>query len=341
MLAGRYIGAVVFTIDLSKIVMPTGSDEEMVFHTFRGYLESVCNWTSALYPSPAGLLEGVANAVNDRPWRARTPTGRSLTPRGAETLRNGWATEILLNSPRVLGGDDLVAFANLWAPVQAYYAIFEVLTALAMTVSSSRPPRTHAALLTWAASQLDLPGSPFVVPWTARVAGPPGAYTYDGFGAATLDLSMSNLTAPHAANAPSLLAIALRTTRRDQIDDRRESWRKGLTTASGKPRKNLPTAVLIKNASAMRPTTLFDLLWRLRVRSNYKAGDALLSGALGPADAATFHTALGDIVAATLLTTEIYLAHLVGKPALLHCLASLAIPSSLAPHSVEARTSLW
>lgn len=179
------------------------------------------------------------------------------------------------------------------------------------------------------------------MPWTARVGGPPGVHTFEGFGGATLDHRISNLSSPNAANAPSLLALALRTTRRDQIDEHRDGWRKGLKTASGAPRKNLPAAVLVANATAMRPTTLFDLLWRLRMRSNYKEGDALLSGALGPADAATFHRALADIVAATLLTTEIYLAHLVGRASLELCAAALSVPRTLVPYSVHARSHLW
>lgn len=329
------------TIDLSEVVMPTGSNEEMVFHTFRGYLAAVCNWTEALYPHAYGTMAGVADAVKAQPWRARTPARRTLTARGAEILRNGWATEILLNSPRALGGDDLVSFANLWGPVQSYYAIFNAFTAMAMTVTGSKPPKSHAALLTWAATQVAHPASPFIVPWTARVGGAPGAYTFEGFGGANLNHGMSNLTAPHAHNAPSLLAKALKTTRREQIDEHREGWRKGLRTASGAPRKNLPNDVLVARATALRSTTLFDLLWRLRVRSNYKEGDALLSGALGPRDAATFHDALSDIVAATLLTTEIYLAVLVGKPTLERCAMKLNVPPSLEARSVRARIDLW
>ncbi len=329
------------TIDLSSVVMPTGSDEEMVFHTFRGYLAAVCVWIEMLYPHPDGTMAGVAEAVRTRPWHAQPPRDRVLTARGAEILRNGWATEVLLNSPRVLGGDDLVSFANLWAPVQSYYAVFNAFTAMAMTVTGSKPPKSHAALLTWAATQVAHPASPFIVPWTARVGGPPNAHTFEGFGRAVIDHGISNLSAPHAANAPSLLAKALRTTRREQIDDHREGWRRGLRTAAGKPRKNLPTSVLVANATALRPTTLFDLLWRLRVRSNYKEGDALLSGALGPADAATFHDALCEIVASTLLTVEIYLAALVGKATLERCAMSLSVPRSLAPRSVRARIDLW
>lgn len=137
------------------VVLPTGSDEEMAFQTFRTYLEAVCFWTSSLYPHPDGLLAGVAQAVKTGAWRPRTSTSRVLSRRAAEVMRNGWATEVLLNSPRVLGGNDLIAFANLWAPVQAYYAVFNAFTAMAMTVTGSKPPKTHATLLTWAATQGD------------------------------------------------------------------------------------------------------------------------------------------------------------------------------------------
>jgi len=324
------------------ITLPTGSDEEMVFQTFRGYLSATCNWARDLYPHAGGLLPGLEGAVKARRWMTRTPANSmNLTNRGAEILRNGWATEVLLNSPRVLGGGDLIAFANLWAPVQAYYAVFEVFTALHMTIGGSKPPKTHAGLLAWAGGNIAHANTPFVVPWTARVGGAPGAWTFDGFGTTTPNPGISNLSAPHAANAPHLLAKGLMTTRREQIDDHHDKWLEKLTTRAGMPRKNLPAAILTARATAMRPTTLFDLLWRLRVRSNYKEGDALLSGALGPADAATFHDALSEIVAATLLTTEIYLAHVVGKAVLQRCADMLQVPPALARHSMSARIPLW
>ena len=321
---------------------PGPSDEEMTFHTFRGYLAATCTWTEALYPHIEGLLPGVAEAVKAQPWSVRTPAGKgTLTRRGAEILRNAWATEVILNSPRVFGGDDLIAFANLWAPVQAYYAVFEAFTALAMTTSSSSPPKSHAALLKWASTNVGHPMTPFVTPWTARVSGAPGAYAFDGFGTVTPDPKISNLMRPTIGTSPHLLALALKTTRDAQIQDHIPSWRKNLKTKAGKPRKTLPREVLLANAAKMSPTTLFDLLWRLRVRSNYKEGDALLTGAHGPADAATFHAALSEIVAATLLTVEIYLAHLVGRPTLERCAAGLPVPTILEPHSVRARIPLW
>lgn len=313
----------------------------MAFHTFSGYVEAVCVWASGLYPHPDGMVAGVAGAVKARPWRSSVPTGRALPPRAGQILRNGWATEVLLNAPRALGGGDLVSFANLWAPVQAYYAVFNSFTALAHVVTAN-PPETHAKLLNWAASAAASSATPFVVPWTARVSGPPNAWVYDDFGPDPLDLKMSNLTAPTLRTAPSLMALALRTTRGQQIEDRKDGWIAAQRpTKSGGKRKNLATSALTANATKVRATTLFDLLWRLRMRSNYKEGDAFLSGALSPAAAATFHDSLCDIVAATLLTVEIYLAHQVGAARLLACAKKVPIPASLEPSSVLARSHLW
>ena len=319
-----------------------GTDEERVFQTFRNYLEAICQWIEDLYPHPAGVASGLSLAVKSQAWRTTTPPGqKKLTKRAGEVLRNAWATEVLLNSPRLLGNDELIAFSNLWAPVQGYYAVFHAICALEMIQSGGVGLSNHHAVLEIASSRVASGGSPFVVPWTARVLGSEAAWRYEGFGLAPIDAAISNLSAPRIENAPSLLALALKTTRREQINERADGWRKGLTTVAGKPRKNLPTKTRNERADKMRATTLFDLLWRLRTRSNYKEGDALLTGALSPSDAANFHGALCDVVASTLLIAEIYIAHLVGKPALLVCAEMVPVPSGLEETSVLKRLSLW
>ena len=101
-------------IDLSEIRFPTGSDDEMVFQTFRSYLEAFCTWSRDLHPHQDGLVAGVAVAVKRRPWATSVPRGRmELSERAGELLRNAWATEVLLNAPRILGSRDLIGFANL------------------------------------------------------------------------------------------------------------------------------------------------------------------------------------------------------------------------------------
>lgn len=326
-------------IDRSNIRMPTGSNEEMAFHTFRNYLEATCAWANDLYPHPDGLLAGVADAVKSRPWRGQPAGTKTLSPRAGQILRNAWATEVLLNAPRTLG-DDLVTFANLWTPVQACYAVFNGITALSH-VMTANPPHGHVRLLSWAATAAGGAQAPFVPPWTAWVGGAPGAWTYQDLGPGPISEHISNLVAPHVANAPSLLAMGLRTTRGTQMEEHREGWLRSKPTAAGTPRKNLPRAEMLQRAAAMRPTTLFDLLYRLRIRANYQEGDALLTGPLSASDAADFHNALCAIVGATLLTVEIFLAHHIGGPDLLACARRVPIPHTLSDATVVARTHLW
>lgn len=320
---------------------PPPTDEEMTFRTYRGYLEAVRIGIGSLCPHPAGFLAGVAAAVKSGGWPATTPTGRTLSPRAGQFLRNAWATEVLLNAPRQVGGADLITFANHWAVVQAYYAVFEGLNAVALTAGLANPPTKHASRLRWAGAQLGAAASPFPPPWTCRVSGPPTAYGFEGFPTSWTRTAESNIAGVTSANCIDRIALALKTTRDNQIKERRPDWIKGLKTRRGAPRKTLPTATRIDRASKMAPTTLFDLLYRLRIRSNYQEADAFLRGALSSADAESFHRALCDVVAATLLTMEIYLAHQIGVTVLQNELASVRVPAVFAVSSAVARQGLW
>lgn len=313
----------------------------MAFRTFTNYMQAFRNWALDLYPHPGGLLPGVAGAVKAQPWhRNRRPGCATLHPKAAQALRLAWGTELCLNVPPVVGGD-LVTVGNLWAPAQAYYAAYHAVRAMQMTVTASDGPSTHQGFLRVASHEIASPSTPFVVPWTARAGGSEMGFRFEGFGAQVPDPSLSNLSSPTVANAPHLVAKALKTTRKDQIEDRHDSWCSGLKTMSGQKRKTLPRATRIENSEKMSATTLFDVLWRLRTKANYHEGDIFVSGSLGSADAAEFQGALSDLVAATLLTAEIFLAHIAGELALRRCAADLVVPAELESSSVCARFSLW
>lgn len=312
----------------------------MTFRTYRGYLEAVRMAIALLCPHDDGLLPGVAAAVHGGRWQARTRAGRTLTDRAGQFLRNAWATEVLLNAPRQVGGADLITFANHWAVVQAYYAVFEALNAVVLTGGSANPPTTHGTMLRWAAYHLGTAASPFPPPWTCRVTGAPG-YAFGGFPSGWTRRQVSNIANVTVFDCFDRIAQALKTTRDHQIEAKRPSWISGLRTARGQPRRTLPRRVLEDRAAAMAPTTLFDLLYRLRIRSNYQEADAFLRGALGSADAEAFHRALCDVVATTLLVVEIQLAHQVGAESLRDELERVMVPPVFAAASAEARRELW
>ena len=318
---------------------PPPTAEEMTFRTYRGYLEAVRMGISLLCPHADGFLPGVATSVNNGTWRGPA-TARPLPDRAAQYLRNAWATEVLLNAPRQVGGADLITFANHWAVVQAYYAVFEALNAVVLVGGSTNPPRNHAAMLRWAAHQLGTAASPFPAPWTCRVTGPPG-YGFEGFPTGWTRTQVSNIANVTVLDCFDRIVQTLKTTRDHQIEERRPNWISGLRTTTGAPRRNLPRRVLDERAAAMAPTTLFDLLYRLRIRSNYQEADAFLRGALGSADAEAFHRALCDVVAATLLVIEIHVAYRVGADLLAAELDRVRVPAMFAEASAEARRVLW
>lgn len=327
--------------NLIDIRLPTGSDEEMAFRTFTNYLQAFRNWAVACYPHEQGLVAGLADEIKARPWRTRTTAGSArLGPSAARALRIAWGTELCLSVPSVVGGD-AVSIGNLWAPAQAYYAAYHAIRAMEMVTSQGDGPATHAAVLRVASAEVAKPTTPFVVPWTARALGSEDGFRFEGFGDVAVDPSISNLSSPTTANAPHLVAKALKTTRKQQIEERHERWCSAMKTASGQKRRRLPRAIRIANSEKMTATTLFDFLWRLRTRTNYQEGDAFLGGPLGVDDAASFQSALAEIVAATLLTAEVYLAHLVGGRELRRCLEGLTIPSDLATRSIQSRIELW
>jgi hypothetical protein len=94
------------------------------------------------------------------------------------------------------------------------------------------------------------------------------------------------------------LCTLLRTTRARAFEKRKADWRKRNKKAG------VPTAVAHDLAEKLSPTTFFDFLWRLRVRSDYRDIDALIPGGGQPYHAVEFQQALITIVSATLALFE-------------------------------------
>jgi hypothetical protein len=72
------------------------------------------------------------------------------------------------------------------------------------------------------------------------------------------------------------LCMLLRTTRARTFEKRKADWRKRNKKAG------VPTAIAHDLAETLPPTTFFDFLWRLRVRSDYRDIDAFIPGANSP-----------------------------------------------------------
>jgi hypothetical protein len=133
----------------------------------------------------------------------------------------------------------------------------------------------------------------------------------------------------------SLLATALKTTRDDTVGERvrlertrqqsakKKAWHQEESDrrVSGKrarkvPAFSLPRLSVTEKAavgSKVRPTTLIDYLYRLRIRSNYVDTEMFTDGPERPYDSTRVHRSLRLITSTTLLLYEMHIGALLGK----------------------------
>lgn len=101
----------------------------------------------------------------------------------------------------------------------------------------------------------------------------------------------------------------LRSTRKARLSRREEDWKKdhGRKRISPKAREEL--------AEALAPTSFFDCLWRMRIRSNYGAVDPFVISYIPEADHGHFHRALSVCIDAAVGLLELHVARRVGRDA--------------------------
>ena len=276
------------------------------------------------FARPHQVLTSIVDAV-----RASSSFG-SLRPQASgvafpalrSALRNAWGTELLLLSTERSAEDDLIGVANNWAVVQAYYACYHFVQALA--VARRQPtPTTHAKLrqhysMAWVTQSVL---SPWSLGWQSN--------------------SCKNLPAERdvqpvhvwstcdADSSWDFAAQALRTTREEQLKDRASEERQRRKTSKRKqweqeeqarvaggsrprkrprfPRPNLSRTDRESLDAGFRPTTLLDYLYRLRLRSNYEDSTMFTDGPETPSESRQVHGSLCRITSATAFIHELYI----------------------------------
>ena len=101
----------------------------------------------------------------------------------------------------------------------------------------------------------------------------------------------------------------LRSTRRARLLARESEWKRK------NDRKNISPKVREQYARNLAPTSFFDCLWRLRIRSNYKTVEPYLVRFVSDEYARRFHDALVVCTGTTSLLLELYTARAIGGPA--------------------------
>jgi Protein of unknown function DUF262 len=245
------------------------------FITYKRYLQHLELALTKTYGTEPALGRGVGEAVNSLP-AVRHISRRRLEPKlrdaVARELGMAWNEEI---SIRVLSEIDPTKLPWLLpnAAVNSYYAIYHV--ARAWIAGSRQPqPDTHTKVLhalADAAEQRHL----FPPPWDLVCTGYPTAREaqFGGLPKAVIVGPLHGWQRAHSDETlHTSLCMLLRTTRARTFEKRKADWRKRNKKAG------VPAAIAHELAETLPPTTFFDYLWRLRVRSDYRDIDALIPG---------------------------------------------------------------
>ncbi len=172
---------------------------------------------------------------------------------------------------------ELASVANLWLPVQSYYAFHGVGLAC-MAALGQEIPRDHRA---FRAQSAKLVSWLFPTPFSVSCSGgpTPAEFTFSGIKTSPKEIAEHNaLTTPHRFNADVFIGKCLSTTRERLLDENVKSAQHQ-NVSKGKTRRNVKSSEKQKISERLNPTTVCDFIYRIRFRSNYDNPDMYLYSA--------------------------------------------------------------
>ncbi len=280
------------------------------FQAYRNYLEDLAGMLGGRYGLTESLVAGVYQSVAAHPpvtrLRRRTPTGEEQQALD-RTMRKAWGALRRVHH-EVADPNAFDEEANAWLPVQAYYAVYHCVLAYAIA-SGQAVPKEHAPALKLIGKDVVRGLLPY--PWSVSCAGCPqlGTQTWSG---------LNNVGDVHVWSRPEpdttsdRYAMFLRTTRQKELERRFTQARHRLPPRPGRSRANLPRAEKERLAASMAPTTLFDVLWRLRKKANYDDADVFVLGAMTELDALRLGQSIAIVTDATVAALEALIAGYLG-----------------------------
>lgn len=278
----------------------------------RTYLSYVRAWASA-----SGRIEELLAAQRELGAFQRLQR-KTLSREGRTLLLRGMMTVRALDSLPVAKHNELAFSANLWAPVQAYYAIHGYGLAILSLLNSAKLRRHRSFLLT-ISDQVFAGLIPF--PFNIRCGGDPtlpGGQGLRFYGVElnpTAVVGFSNLANVQGEDRLLAMGKSLETTRSRQIEEKFKEMRE-LRPPKGKKRRNIKKAEKDRIIARWQATTIADLMFRLRIRSNYEDPSMLLHGQGTPEQAAEYFQGLQDLVQKLSALFEGIIAKIVGEDAL-------------------------
>jgi hypothetical protein len=267
--------------------------------------------------SPDRLTAELGALLTARP---RTRGAKCDAGEVGKWLQNGWSTENLLSlSASTLSGDAL-RHSRHWAFPQAYYSTYALTIAYFRAVGFTE--ESHAATIRKYGAEALVGHYPSAIACVAV-----GALTavFHGLCCVTLPTSLHfNSSDPSAVDGQ--IAQFLRATRAMDLKAKKADFK--LTTKRGTKKKAFSPTDWAQVAKALGPTSILSLLYRKRIKANYRDIDTFLHPDL---DAAPLYHDLLRIVGALNWTHETFIASALGIAELEAALSRMPVAARARP----------
>lgn len=216
-------------------------------------------------------------------------------------LANGWNTERILRlTCSLLKGEQLL-YALQWAFPQAYYSCYAVMIAFFRTVGHN--DSNHSAALKRFGGLVAKGDYPNRLTFLAEGG---RSIRFRGIQKHPMPSSM-HLDLSDPKSVDTQICQFLKGTRERDLADRRKRMR--FKTKTGREKKRLTSAEWESVSKGLGPTSVLSLLYRKRIKANYREIDAFLSHAIAPEE---IYDSLVHIVSCVNFVHEAFILHAVG-----------------------------
>jgi hypothetical protein len=285
--------------------LPTDEEEEQAarFRTYVNYLWALRLYLAETYADPCDLVREVVKSDAFRSIRGGRCGDYSMVE---QCFRNAWFTEIQLHISAK--DDELVPYCNHWAPVQLYYALYLAWRGF-FAVCGRDVGKHHTTTLRTISSDIYSRPALFPHPWRTLCDGDPAddSLHYLNLPSGVTVERVSSLTSASRAPFWDSYTMFLRTTRERQIKQQIQEWK------HSRKRKRIRAEERKALVDGISATSLFDGLYRLRIRSNYSDADSFLLSLEFAGDAREFNVGMRKLSWYTLLLIELLAAGYLGR----------------------------
>jgi hypothetical protein len=223
----------------------------------------------------------------------------------------GWSWSNLVCLHRDASSEDFFEAKNAWTPAEAWYSVHHAFCSL-RAISQSASNSTHEATARHAA-QLIAQQKALPYPWNAYITSTHNRgeiVQYHGFQREPKEIN--TLARTSTDTFEDRYALMLKTTATRRAEDKLKK-RRASKVRIGRTRRNVLREEKRTVYEQLGPTTLYDLLYRLRRRANYGDVDTFVTGSSSLPDARKFAHSLEVITDCTVATIEALLSLYMGN----------------------------